>query len=185
MMGDDYFTNPLEFLISTLFSLYIMAVMLRFLLGLVRADFYNPVSQFLVRITNPLLIPLRKIVPSIGKFDSAAMLVMIVLQLAAITLILLLRGEGISSAILVIITLATLISLLINVYMFAIIVEVIISWMNPGSYNPVSSLLHSLTSPLLRPIRHLVPPIAGIDLSPLFAILGLQVLRMLILPLLS
>lgn len=185
MMGDDYFTNPLEFLISTLFSLYIMAVMLRFLLGLVRADFYNPVSQFLVRITNPLLIPLRKVVPSIGKFDSAAMLLMIVLQLAAITLILLLRGEGISSAVLVIITLATLVSLLINVYMFAIIVEVIISWMNPGSYNPVSSLLHSLTSPLLRPIRHLVPPIAGIDLSPLFAIIGLQVLRMLILPLLS
>jgi YggT family protein len=184
-MGDDYFTNPLEFLISTLFSLYIMAVMLRFLLGLVRADFYNPVSQFLVRITNPLLIPLRKVVPSIGKFDSAAMLLMIVLQLAAITLILLLRGEGISPAVLVIITIATLVSLLINVYMFAIIVEVIISWMNPGSYNPVSSLLHSLTSPLLRPIRNLVPPIAGIDLSPLFAIIGLQVLRMLILPLLS
>ena len=184
-MGDDYFTNPLEFLISTLFSLYIMAVMLRFLLGLVRADFYNPVSQFLVRITNPLLIPLRKVVPSIGKFDSAAMLLMIVLQLAAITLILLLRGEGISPAVLVIITIATLVSLLIDVYMFAIIVEVIISWMNPGSYNPVSSLLHSLTSPLLRPIRNLVPPIAGIDLSPLFAIIGLQVLRMLILPLLS
>jgi len=184
-MGDDYFTNPLEFLISTLFSLYIMAVMLRFLLGLVRADFYNPVSQFLVRITNPLLIPLRKVVPSIGKFDSAAMLLMIVLQLAAITLILLLRGEGISPAVLVILTIATLVSLLINVYMFAIIVEVIISWMNPGSYNPVSSLLHSLTSPLLRPIRRLVPPIAGIDLSPLFVIIGLQVLRMLILPLLS
>jgi len=184
-MGDDYFTNPLEFLISTLFSLYIMAVMLRFLLGLVRADFYNPVSQFLVRITNPLLIPLRKVVPSIGKFDSAAMLLMIVLQLAAITLILLLRGEGISPAVLVILTFATLVSLLIDVYMFAIIVEVIISWMNPGSYNPVSSLLHSLTSPLLRPIRNLVPPIAGIDLSPLFAIIGLQVLRMLILPLLS
>jgi YggT family protein len=184
-MGDDYFTNPLEFLISTLFSLYIMAVMLRFLLGLVRADFYNPVSQFLVRITNPLLIPLRKVVPSIGKFDSAAMLLMIVLQLAAITLILLLRGGGISPAVLVILTIATLVSLLIDVYMFAIIVEVIISWMNPGSYNPVSSLLHSLTSPLLRPIRHLVPPIAGIDLSPLFAIIGLQVLRMLILPLLS
>jgi YggT family protein len=185
MMGNDYLTNPLEFLVSTLFSLYIVAVMLRFLLGLVRADFYNPVSQFLVRITNPLLIPLRKVVPSIGKFDSAAMLLMIVLQLAAITLVLLLRGQGISSAILIIITLVTLISLLIDVFMFAIIVEVIISWMNPGSYNPVSSLLHSLTSPVLRPIRHLIPPIAGIDLAPLFAIIGLQVLRMLILPLLS
>ena len=185
MMGNDYLTNPLEFLISTLFSLYIVAVMLRFLLGLVRADFYNPISQFLVRITNPLLIPLRKIIPSIGKFDSAAMLLMIVLQLAAVTLVLLLRGEGISSAVLVIVTLATLISLVIDVFMFAIIVEVIISWMNPGSYNPVSSLLHSLTSPVLRPIRHLVPPVAGIDLAPLFAIIGLQVLRMLILPLLA
>ena len=185
MMGDNYFTNPLEFLISTLFSLYILAVMLRFLLGLVRADFYNPISQFLVRITNPLLIPLRKIIPSIGKFDSAALLLMIVLQLAAVTLILLLRTEGITSAALIIVTVARLVSLLLDVFMFAIIIEVIISWMNPGSYNPVSSLLHSLTSPLLRPIRSLLPPIAGIDLSPLFAIIGLQVLRMLILPLLA
>jgi YggT family protein len=185
MMGNDYLTNPLEFLISTLFSLYIVAVMLRFLLGLVRADFYNPISQFLVRITNPLLIPLRKVIPSIGKFDSAAMLLMIVLQLSAVTLIMLLRGEEISSAILIIVTLATLVSLLLDVFMFAIIVEVIISWMNPGSYNPVSSLLHSLTSPLLRPIRHLIPPIGGIDLAPLFALIGLQVLRMLILPLLA
>ena len=185
MMGNDYLTNPLEFLISTLFSLYIVAVMLRFLLGLVHADFYNPVSQFLVRITNPLLIPLRKIIPSIGRFDSAAMLLMVILQLAAVTLVLLLRGEGVSSAALIVITTATLVSLLLDVFMFAIIVEVIISWMNPGSYNPISSLLHSLTSPLLRPIRHVVPPIAGIDLSPLFAIIGLQMLRMLILPLIA
>jgi YggT family protein len=185
MMGDDYLTNPLEFLISSLFSLYIVAVMLRFLFGLVRADFYNPVSQFLVRITNPLLLPLRKAIPGIGKFDSAAMLLMIVLQLAAVTLILLLRGQSISSTVLIILTIASLVSLLIDLFMFAIIIEVIISWMNPGSYHPVSSLLHSLTSPVLRPIRQLVPPIAGIDLSPLFAIIGLQVLRMLILPLLA
>jgi YggT family protein len=183
MMGNSYFTNPLEFVITTLFSLYIVAVMLRFLLGLVRADFYNPISQFLVRITNPLLVPLRKVIPVIGKFDSAAMLLMFVLQLVSVTLILLLRREEISTAILVVITLASLVSLLLDVYMFAIIVEVIISWMNPGSYNPVSSLLHSLTSPLLRPIRNLLPSIAGIDLSPLFAIIALQVLRMLILPL--
>ena len=68
LMGSSYLTNPLEFIISTLFGLYILAFMLRFLLGVVRADFYNPVSQFLVRITNPLLVPLRKILPSIGKF---------------------------------------------------------------------------------------------------------------------
>jgi YggT family protein len=184
MIGDGYFTSPLEFLISTLFSLYILAVMLRFLLGAVRADFYNPISQFLVRITNPLLIPLRKVIPSIGKFDSAAMILMIVLQLVAVTLVLLLRSQGITPAVLIIATLASLVSLLINVFMFAIIIQVIISWMNPGSYNPLSSLLHSLTNPLLRPIRHIIPPIAGIDLSPLFALIALQVLRMLLMPLL-
>ena len=78
-MGGNYLTNPLEFIISTLFGLYILAVMLRFLLGAARADFYNPVSQFLVRITNPLLVPLRKVLPSVGKFDSSAVLIMVLL----------------------------------------------------------------------------------------------------------
>jgi YggT family protein len=184
-MSSNYFTNPVEFLISTMFSLYILAVMLRFLLGAVRADFYNPVSQFLVRVTNPVLVPLRKIVPSIGKFDTAAIVLMILLQLVSLILIVLLRGGGIPVSRLIILTLAELLSLGINVFIIAIIVQVIISWINPGSYNPVISLLYSLTTPVLRPIQQLIPPISGIDLSPLFALIGLQVLRMLILPLLA
>jgi YggT family protein len=184
-MSSSYFTNPVEFLITALFSLYILAVMLRFLLGAVRADFYNPVSQFLVRITNPVLVPLRKIVPSIGKFDTAAIVLMILLQLVSLILIVLLRGSDIPASRLIIITLAELLSLGINVFIIAIIVQVIISWINPGSYNPVISLLYSLTAPVLRPIQQLIPPISGIDLSPLFALIGLQVLRMLILPLLA
>jgi YggT family protein len=184
-MSSSYFTNPVEFLISTLFSLYILAVMLRFLLGAVRADFYNPVSQFLVRVTNPVLVPLRKIVPSIGKFDTAAIVLMVLLQLVSLILIVLLRGSDIQVGRLLIITLAELLSLGINVFIIAIIVQVIISWINPGSYNPVISLLYSLTTPVLRPIQQLIPPISGIDLSPLFALIGLQVLRMLILPLLA
>jgi YggT family protein len=173
-MGSGYLTNPLEFIISTLFGLYILAVMLRFLLGAVRADFYNPVSQFLVRITNPLLVPLRKLVPSVGKFDTSALVLMLVLQFLSLSLIVLLRGNGFP-----------VLALLLNIYMVAIIVQVIISWVNPGTYNPVTGLLHSLTGPLLRPIRQLLPPISGIDLSPLFALIGLQVLKMLILPLLA
>ena len=184
-MGSNYFTNPLEFLISTLFSLYILSVMLRFLLGTVRADFYNPVSQFLVRITNPVLVPLRKIIPSIGKFDTAAVVLMIALQLLSLILVTLLRGDGVPVASLVIVTLAELVSLAINVFIFAIIVQVILSWINPGTYTSVTSLLYSLTSPVLRPIQKLIPPISGIDLSPLFALLGLQVLRMLVLPLIG
>jgi YggT family protein len=184
-MGGNYLTNPLEFLISTLFGLYILAFMLRFLLGAVRADFYNPVSQFLVRITNPLLVPLRKVLPGIGKLDTAAVVIMLILQFTALSLIVLLRGNGFPLPALLLATVAELVALLLNVYMVAIIVQVIISWVNPGSYNPVTGLLYSLTEPVMRPIRKLLPPVSGIDLSPLFALIGLQVLKMLILPLLG
>lgn len=184
-MDGSYFTNPLEFLISTLFSLYIVAVMLRFLLGAVRADFYNPVSQFLVRITNPVLLPLRKVIPSIGKFDTAAVIIMLTLQYLALLFIALLRGGGVPFGALVILSLAQLVALAINIFMIAIIAQVILSWINPGVYNPASALLVHLTAPILRPIQQLLPPISGIDLSPLFALIGLQLLKMLVIPLLN
>ena len=184
-MNSSYLANPLEFLVTTLFSLYILAVMLRFLLGAVRADFYNPVSQFLVRITNPLLIPMRKVIPSLGKFDTSALLLMLLLQLASLGLVVLLRGISVSIVTLLIAAVGELVMLVINVFMFAIIIQVILSWVNPGNYNPVTALLYSITSPIMRPIQRLIPPVSGIDLSPLVAIIGLQVLRMLILPLLG
>ena len=182
---NSYFANPLEFIITTLFSLYILAVMLRFLLGVVRADFYNPISQFLVRITNPLLIPLRKILPGFGKIDVAAIVLMLVLSVAMLLVIVLLRGTGVSVLPLLMMAVGELVMLAINVFLVAIIVQVIISWINPGSYNPVNALLHSLTTPILRPIQRIIPPLSGIDLSPLFALIGLQVLKMLIQPLLA
>jgi uncharacterized protein YggT (Ycf19 family) len=95
-MSSSYFTNPLEFLINTLFGLFILALMLRFLLAWVRADFYNPVSQFLVKITNPVLVPLRRIVPSLGGIDIAAILLMLLFQMISLTIILVLRGAGIT-----------------------------------------------------------------------------------------
>ncbi len=182
---NSYFTNPLEFLISTLFSLYILAVMLRFLLGMVRADFYNPISQFLVKITNPLLVPLRKIIPGAGKVDVAAIILMLVLQLIMLAIIVALRGITPPLLTLLLAAIGELVILAINIFLFAIIVQVIISWVNPGSYNPVNGLLNSLTSPVMRPIQRLLPPMSGIDLSPLFALIGLQVLKMLIQPLLG
>jgi YggT family protein len=184
-VNSSYLANPLEFLVTTLFSLYILAVMLRFLLGAVRADFYNPVSQFLVRITNPLLLPIRKVIPSIGSFDTSALLLMLLLQLLSLSLIVLLRGISVSIVTLLVMSVGELVMLTINVFMFAIVIQVILSWVNPGSYNPVTALLYSITSPIMRPIQRLIPTISGIDLSPLVAIIGLQVLRMLILPLLG
>lgn len=182
---NSYIANPLEFIITTLFSLYILAVMLRFLLGVVRADFYNPISQFLVRITNPLLIPLRKILPGFGKIDVAAIVLMLVLSVAMLLVIVLLRGTGVSVLPLLLMAVGELVMLAINVFLVAIIVQVIISWINPGSYNPVNALLDSLTAPILRPIQRIIPPLSGIDLSPLFALIGLQVLKMLLQPLLA
>ena len=184
-MNSTYLTNPLEFLITTLFSLYILAVMLRFLLGAVRADFYNPVSQFLVRITNPVLVPMRKIIPSAGKFDTAALLLMLLLQLASLLLMVALRGASVSILALLLLAVAELVLLLINIFIFSIVIMVILSWINPGTYTPVGALLYSLTNPVLAPIQRIIPPVAGIDLSPLFALIGLQVLKMLIHPLIG
>jgi YggT family protein len=181
---NSYLTNPLEFLITTLISLYILAVMLRFLLGVVRADFYNPVSQFLVRITNPLLVPMRKIIPVIGKFDTAAVVLMLALQLISVFIVVALRGASVPVITLLLYAVGELFMMLINVFLVSIVVQVILSWISPGTYSPVNSLLYSLTSPILKPIQRIIPPLSGIDLSPLFAIIGLQVIRMLIMPLL-
>jgi YggT family protein len=131
-----------------------------------------------------VLVPLRKVLPGFGKIDTAAIVLMLALQFIALALIVLLRGGGFPVLALLLASVGELIALLLNVYMVAIIVHVIISWVNPGSYNPVTGLLYSLTEPVLQPIRQLLPPVSGIDLSPLFALIGLQVLKMLILPLL-
>ena len=181
-MASSYVTNPLEFLINTLFSLYIMAVLLRFLLAVVRADFYNPVSQFLVKVTNPPLLPMRRIIPSAGRVDTSALLLMLLLQMAALGLIALLRGSEISVGALLILSFAELLTLLLNIFLFAILIQVIMSWINPGAYNPAVSLLYSLTEPVLGPCRRLVPPFSGIDLSPLVALIAIQLAKMLLLP---
>ncbi len=182
-MNNSYLTNPLEFLISTLFNIYILAVMLRFILGAVRADFYNPVSQFLVRITNPLLGPMRRIIPSVRQYDTSALLLMLLLQMLALTIIVMLRGASVPLLPLLLVAIGKLVVLALNVFLFAIVIQVVLSWVNPGNYNPVNALLHSLTRPVMGPIQRIIPPFSGIDLSPLVALLGLQVLKMLIQPL--
>lgn len=184
-MSSSYLTNPLEFLISTLFSLYILAVMLRFILGAVRADFYNPVSQFLVRITNPLLVPMRRVIPSFRQYDTSALLLMLLLQLISLLIVVLLRGASVSFITLLLAAIGELVVLAFNVFIFAIVIQVIISWINPGTYNPVNALLHSITRPVMGPIQRLIPPVSGMDLSPLVALIGLQILKMLVLPLLG
>lgn len=169
------FQNIAVFLISTLFSLYIGAVLLRFLLALVRADFYNPLSQFLVKITNPVLVPLRRFIPPIGKIDSASLVLAFTLKLIAATLLMSLQGVDAGVGGLLLAVLADLIRTVVWIFMVALIIQAIMSWVGNSYGNPMGSLLDSLTAPILDPIRKFVPLIGMVDLSPLVAILLLQV----------
>jgi len=178
-MGGSYVGNAATFLIETVFGLYILLVMLRFLLQWARADFYNPVSQFIVKATQPPLKPLRKIIPGIGGLDMAALVFMIMLKLVELWLVTGVMGMSPQIGGLVVLSIADLLGLLINVFIFSILIQVIISWVNPGMYNPVMGLLHSLTEPLLGPARRVIPPISGLDLSPIVVIIVLQLASML------
>jgi len=184
-MGNGYLLNPVIFLVDTLFGLYILIVMLRLLLQLVRADFYNPLSQFIVKATNPPLILLRRLIPGWGGIDMASVVLVIALQLLAIILVGLLHGgvtEAFSIPGLLMATVAKLVSLLLYIYLFSIFILAIMSWFATGHYNPVTAILASITDPLMRPVRRLIPPMGGLDLSALVVILGLYVARMLIMP---
>jgi len=178
-MGGSYVGNAATFLIETLFGLYILLVMLRFLLQWTRADFYNPVSQFIVKATQPPLAALRKIIPDFGGLDLAAVVFMFVLKLIELWLITGLLGIAPQVGGLAMLSAAELLGLLINVFIFSILIQVIISWVNPGMYNPVMGLLHSINEPLLAPARRAIPPISGLDLSPIAVIICLQLVSML------
>lgn len=178
-MAAPYLADAGTFLIKTLFGLYLVAVMLRLLLAQVRADFYNPISQFLVTVTNPALRPLRRIVPPVGKLDVASLVLLLVLQMLEVTLVVALAGYGVSLPGLLVASLAELLALLLNVYLFAILALAVMSWVAPqGGYHPVGALLRSLTRPLLAPAQRLVPPVAGLDLSPLVVLILLQLTSM-------
>ena len=181
-MNSTYMTDPIIFLIDTLFSLYILAVLLRFLLQWCGADFYNPHSRVLVKVTHPPLRVLRRFVPSIGKIDTSSLVLVFTLQMLADFFILLLKGVTISIGALTILSITQLISLLINVFVFAVFARALLSWMNPGAFSAAASILATLTEPLLDICRKFIPNLGGIDLSPLAALLLLQLAKMVILP---
>jgi YggT family protein len=181
-MSSSYYTNPIIFLIQTLFGLYILAVMLRFLLQLVRADFYNPISQFLVKATNPPLKLMRRIIPGLGGIDLASLILVWLLKSIEILLIVLVSGSAVNLIAPLLWAIPELVELLINIFLFAILIQVILSWVSPGSYNPASMLLYSLTAPILRPAQRVLPPMGGLDLSPMLVMIGLVLLKMLLLP---
>lgn len=170
------------YILQTLGSLYLLIVLLRFILQLVRADFYNPLSQFIVRATKPLLNPLRRIIPGFGGIDLASLVLAILIQLVLMILILMLMGYGVGGFImqLLIWSIIAVTSLFLKVFFFALIISVILSWVAPGSYNPGAQLVNQICEPLLMPFRKLLPNLGGLDLSPIFAFLALRLIDMLV-----
>ncbi|MGU0856255.1 YggT family protein [Pseudomonas aeruginosa] len=170
------------YILQTLGSLYLLIVLLRFILQLVRADFYNPLSQFIVRATKPLLNPLRRIIPGFGRIDLASLVLAILIQLVLMILILMLMGYGVGGFImqLLIWSIIAVTSLFLKVFFFALIISVILSWVAPGSYNPGAQLVNQICEPLLMPFRKLLPNLGGLDLSPIFAFLALKLIDMLV-----
>lgn len=170
------------YVLQTLGSLYLLIVLLRFILQLVRADFYNPLSQFIVSATQPLLTPLRKVIPSIAGLDTASLVLAILIQLLVMALTLILVGYGVGDFLLQLLIWAVIgvASLFLKVFYFALIASVILSWVAQGSYNPAVLLVNQICEPFLAPFRKILPNLGGLDLSPIFAFIALNLIDMLV-----
>lgn len=172
------FSDILGYLLQTAISLYLLAMLLRLVLQLVRADFYNPISQFLVKITNPLVLPLRRVLPNVARLDLASLSLALLLQISAIASILLLNSLPLPNPfVLIVWGFIGLLSLLVNIYFFALLAVIILSWIAPSSNSPALLLLHQITEPVMAPFRKMLPPMGGMDFSPIIVFILINVIQ--------
>ncbi len=169
------FANTLSFLITIVFTLYLLAVLLRFLLQLVKADFYNPICQTLMKITNPPLLLLRKFIPGFYGVDCASLFLLYILQLVELILIIFISTGGFPLYVFIM-SIISLLLLTTRVYFYAIILRSVASWFQPNLDHPLYRLLLILTEPLLRPLRRAIPATGVFDWSSLVAIIILMVI---------
>ncbi|MDP0588026.1 MAG: YggT family protein [Candidatus Endonucleobacter bathymodioli] len=173
-------SSSFSLLIQAVGGLYIIAVMLRFLLQLVQADFYNPITQAIVKITSPLLNPVRKVIPSVAGVDTASIVLALALQIALIYLLLAIKGftpDIIPFPQVMISSLVQLANRLLDIYMYSLVIIAIASWIVRGNYNPGLMLLMQLTEPLSSRVRKIIPPLGGLDFSMMIIILIIYFLR--------
>lgn len=172
--------SALFFIVDALLTLVVVAFLLRLLMPLVRADFRNPVGQAVLQLTNPLVMPLRKLLPPAGRVDAASVVALLAVQLAKTAALRLLAGAGVAVLPLLSGALRDLASTVLQFYFVAMLLYVLLSWVAPGNYSPAAQLLGRLCDPLLAPLRRVLPPLGGLDLSPLFVMIGLQALQILL-----
>lgn len=173
-------TAAFSFLVETLIGLVLTVLLLRILLEAVRADWYNPVCQAMIKITDPLVKPVSKLIPKAGKVNLAAIIVLYILQVLGLLILYLLAGQAPDPLVLALLGVLRLVRLLLVVYMVLIIATVIVSWVGQNVRHPIIPLLFQLTDPVLTPIRRVLPDLGGFDLSPLVAIIAIQFLIILL-----
>ena len=167
-------TQALYFIVKTLAQLYLLLLLLRFWLPIMRADFRNPIANGILRITSPLVIPVRRIIPPIGRLDTSTILVAYILEYLLILALLALRGLRVETLPIAITAILELAILSLNLFFFVILIKIILSWVAPQNYNPMTVLLNTMAEPLLRPFRRIIPAVGGFDVSPIFAIVLLK-----------
>lgn len=166
------------FLIDTAFSLYLMVVILRLWLQLVRADFYNPFSQFVVKATNPLVLPLRRIIPSLGRLDTATLLLAYAVMLTKLLLLQVISAGQIILVPSLIFAAIFLVKEVLTLLFWILVIRALLSWFSQGR-SPVEYVMYQLTEPVLAPVRRILPALGGLDLSVLVVLIGLQFLNIL------
>lgn len=161
----DNFTNAGIFLIQTFLGLYFLLVMVRFLMQVTRVDYYNPICQGIVKVTDPAVKPFKNLLPSIRGVDFATLVVAFIVQLLAVAIVMFLKGGPIAHPIYLAWVMIGMVSTILDIYFFALLIMVIASWIAPYSNHPALSLVMQLTEPVCAPARKLLPPMGGMDFS--------------------
>jgi YggT family protein len=173
--------DALHFVLNTLLTLVVVVFLLRVIMPLVRADFRNPVGEAVLKITNPLVLPLRRVIPPGRKVDIASIVALLIVQLVKTCALLLLISSALLRLNLVLVTAAHgLLITVLQFYLYAVLIYALMTWFAGASYSPVGLVLGRICEPLLAPFRRLIPPIGGLDLSALFVIIALQALIILV-----
>jgi YggT family protein len=172
--------QALIFIITTVAQLYLLVLLLRFWLPFVRADHRNPIAQGILRLTAPLVTPLRRVIPPIGRVDTATIIIAFAIQYLAILVVSLIYGDTLTIVQIATTSLLDLVLLTLRLFTFGIFILVILSWVAPGTYNPATAFIAMFVEPVLRPFRKIIPPMGGLDLSPMAAIIALMALSILI-----
>jgi YggT family protein len=173
-------TAAIVFIVDTLAQLYLFVLLLRLWIPWLGGDFRNPIAQAILKLTSPLVIPVRRIVPPVGKLDTATILVAFAIQYLTIFVLLLIMGRTAGIVPIAITSVVNLVLMSLRLFVFAIIVRVILSWIAPQGYNPALAIINTLTDGILRPFRRIIPPLGGLDLSPLFAIIALTAITIVV-----